>query len=397
MNKNRGKLDNTLAAMFSNIDYRSNYLFYAHMLAQCSIKIDKDMPAPAAVSFQYDHYNLYINPDKYDVYTLENRLAILKHEMLHIILGHTDRKESRDHYAFNVASDCALNQQIDEDHLPEGCVLPKSLGESLGIDVPKNLTAEQYYDLILQNQKDNSETPEFTEIDDHSKWEESVGSKELQKDLTKKMLEKANIETIKGKGKSPSEFVGWLKLFTRNNEVKWEQVLRNIVGNKKVGTRSTIMKKDRRFPGRPDLRGKTKDRKFNLLIIADVSGSMSEKALLETLAEVRNICDLTKTDIDLIQIDTQAYEPEKLSKNTKLLNRKGSGGTELFPAIKKAQESRIDFQAAVVLTDGGLWGEDIMNFRSLNKKIIWLIESKGNILPEMNEGKMQAFKLKGIE
>ena len=55
----RGKLDDTLAAMFSNPDYRANYLFYAHVIGQCSIKIDKEMPAPAGVSFSVDHYNLY--------------------------------------------------------------------------------------------------------------------------------------------------------------------------------------------------------------------------------------------------------------------------------------------------------------------------------------------------
>lgn len=156
------------------------------------------------------------------------------------------------------------------------------------------------------------------------------------------------------------------------------------------------MRKDRRFPNRDDLRGKTKDRMFNLLVVADVSGSMDDNAVIQTLGEVRHICEMTKTDVDLIQIDTQAYTPEKLTKKTKTFTRKGNGGTSLHPALEMAKEHKIDYQAVVVLTDGGLWDGDIDHFEALNKKVIWLVESGGRIMPAMNNGKMQAFQLKGV-
>ena len=55
--QDRGKLDDTLAAMFSNIEYRTDYLFYAHMIGQCSIKIEPSLPSCAGVMFSVDHYN----------------------------------------------------------------------------------------------------------------------------------------------------------------------------------------------------------------------------------------------------------------------------------------------------------------------------------------------------
>lgn len=405
MKKNRGKLDDTLAAMFSNIEYRDNYLYYAHMIGQCSIKIDENMPAPAGVMFSIDHYNLYINPQKFDEYTLVERLAILKHEMLHILYGHLDRIESRIHLPWNYATDCGLNQHIDENHLPKNCVNPKTLGEMLGCDVPKNESAEFYYELIKNNAPDPEDGdggngsgeghPQL--LDDHAIWQESTGDVELQQDVTKKMIEKAQSETIKSKGKVPAECSEWLKMFTRKSEVNWKKVLRGIVGNKRVGKRPTIMRSDRRFPSREDLRGKTKDRMFNLLVVGDVSGSMSDEAIINTLGEVRHICDITKTSVDLIQVDTEAFKPEKLDKKTKVVERKGFGGTYLSSALDMAKAHGIDYQAVVVLTDGGLFHNDIDVFAALNKKVIWLIEENGIVMDSMNQGKMKAFKLKGAK
>lgn len=420
----RGKLDDTLAAMFSNIEYRKDYLFYAHMIGQCSIKIEETLPAPAGVGFSVDHYNLYINPTKFDEFTLLERLAVLKHEMLHILYGHVGRREDRHPKKWNYATDCAINQLIEESHLPKKCVLPKSLGEQLKCTVPLKESSEFYYDLIddeLDKQKDKDKNKnsgsEPTEgdtdesnsggssdsngeldmpnlLDSHDTWEESTGDQDLQKDMTKKMIERAQEETIKSKGTVPSETSDWLQIFSRKSEVDWKKVLRGITGNKRVGKRSTIMRTDRRFPHREDLRGKTRERVFNLLIIADVSGSMSNEALLSTIGEVQHICKMTRTDIDLIQVDTQAYPPEKLSNKTKLLERKACGGTYLSPALEMAKQYKIDYNAVVVLTDGGLFGDDINPFEKLGKKVIWLIEKNGHILPQMNSKRMQAFQLK---
>jgi predicted metal-dependent peptidase len=443
MKKNRGKLDDTLAACFSNIEYRKDYLFYAHMLGQCSIKIRSGFDAPAGVAFKIDHYNLYIDPNDvwvpfdniellvprsevpleyfsivdgvemyrtmkgFDSFTLIERLSILKHEMLHILYGHVQRTEDRVHKDWNFATDCASNQQIEASHLPSCAILPESLSKKIGVKVPKNESSEFYYELIKDNKKEKEKEKEkesgsgngqqYPGDPSHTTWQECHGDEDLQKDLTKKMIDRAQNETIKSKGSVPNGISEWLSLHSRKSEVNWKRVLRGITGNKRVGKRSTIMRNDRRFPQRIDLRGKTKDRTFNLLTISDVSGSMSDKAVISTLGEVKHVCDMTKADVDLIQIDTQAYKPEKLSKSTKLVQRKGNGGTQLYPAVEMAKLHKIDYQAIVVLTDGGVGKSDVYQFQQLNIKVIWLIDSEGEVLDCMNQGKMKAFKLTGVE
>ena len=400
----RGKLDDTLAVMFSNVEFRGDYLYYACMLGQCSVKIDRKFgkgKSPAGVAFIIDHYNLYINPDIFDTYNLHGRLAILKHEMLHILFGHVQRTEKLKHKRWNYATDCAINQLINKEHLPKDGVTPETIKTNLGIDVPLMKGSEEYYNLldIIKEDPKKGESGQEGESDEkrtgtHETWEESNGDPDLQQDITKKMIERAQDETIKGKGNVPSECGDWLEMFSRKCEVQWNQVLRGILGNKKVGTRSTIMKRDRRFPNRPDLRGKVKKRSFGLLVIADVSGSMSDKNVLDTFGEVKHVTDITKTAVDLIQIDTEAYPPEKLTKQTKLVKRKGHGGTELFPGIEMAQLHNIDFQAVIILTDGGLYSGEVKKFSKLKKRIIWLITKDGSINEGMNSGKMKAFQLK---
>lgn len=469
LRQDRGKLDDTLSAMFSNPLYSHDYLYYAHMIGMCRIIIDDNMKATAGVNFMHDHYNLYIKPNSewvpfdaikdnidpasmadalkntqkqngilmyqsvigFDDLSLLERLAVLKHEMLHILYHHIQRQGDRDHKLWNYATDCALNQHIKKEHLPEWVILPKKMEKLTNCAVKENESSEFYYDLFkeeMKNQNKNGQGksqgessesnesgdgdpsdrwknfdpnqmfPGEPQLDDHDVWSNSEGDKTIQKDLTSKMIEKARDETIRqahgGPGAVPQQISDWLKLMSTKSEVNWKKVLRGIVGNKRVGRRSTIMRQDRRFPKREDLRGKTRDRMFNLLVVADVSGSMSDKALLETLSEVRNICDLTKTDVDLIQIDTQAYPPEKLTKKSKLIERKGNGGTYLNRALEMADKHNIDYQAIVVLTDGGLFGDDVPYFERTGKKVIWLIESTGQILDSMNTSRMRAFKLK---
>ena len=387
----RDKLDIALASMFSHDDYQKDYVFYGHMIGQCSIVLER-MEAPAAVSFHLDHYRLHINPEKFDDWTLEEQLAVLKHEMLHILNNHVLRKEDRDHQAFNYATDCAINQLINQKHLPQGCIVPATFPSKK--KVPNNLSSEQYYELIDKDQL----PPENPQAGNgsgggHGKWDESQGDEELAKDITKNMIEKSVAQTQKSRGDIPSEISHYLDLFSRKAELDWKKVLRGITGNKKVNTRKTIMRRDRRNPTYEHIKGRTKDRMFDLLLVSDVSGSVSDDALYKLWGEVRHICDVTKTPCKLIQVDSRPFPPIELKKTTKTMPRQACGGTYLSPAIQTAKDHNLKFNAIVVTTDGELCDSDVAEFEKLNLPVIWLIESTGSVMPSMNKGRMRSFKL----
>lgn len=386
----RASLDIALANMFSNPTYNQTYVFYGHLIGQCSIILE-EMEAAAGVSFHLDHYRLYINPTKFAEFTLEEQLFVLQHECHHILNGHVKRLEDRVHKAFNYATDCAINQLGNSNHMPKGCITPANLPSKY--KVPANLSSEQYYELLDMDQI--PEDPQDTGAGGgHGKWEESEGDEELQSDLTKNMIEKAVSQTQKSRGDLPSNIGDLLALHSRKAELDWKKVLKNIVSNKKANKRKTIMRRDRRNPTFEHIKGSTKSYTVTPLIVGDESGSVNDAELTSAIAECLHLCKTVSTDLWYIPVDSQAHTPYILKKSQRTFNRSARGGTLLAPAIIKAKEARLDVSCYVVVTDGEIYDSDVQAYNNTNKPIIWLITSNGTLQPSMMENRMKAFKLK---
>lgn len=459
MKQDRKFLDETFANMFSNPTY-SNYLFYAHILGQCSVKIDETIPAPAGVAFVTDHFELFINPEMMSSYPVSTRIGILKHEALHIINGHLgERFKGHILKIMNWATDCAINQTIDRSHLPDGVIYPDTLSVMLTamnnkhlipegtemkdvehilkkanvkfVNVPENRTSEEYYNLIMEHipeedknsAKDGEEGEEGegsgdgeasensngkgnqgkskksfkpTEPDDHSKFGEGTLSEDFLKERTKNLLDKAREATLATNGSLPQEFSGWLELNSpKKTEVPWQKLFQNVSSNTKKNTRETYMRRSRRFTNRPEIKGKTSDRIFNWLTIADVSGSMPDASVKYCLREIISLCKKMNTTSRLIQVDTNPLPSIEITPNIKKFERKACGGTIMFPGIEQANEEGLDYDAVVILTDGGLSNSDIDSFLTIKKPIIWVVTDDYNeSLERFQKGKMKAARLK---
>lgn len=417
MSIDRSAFDEAIANMsMASSPYYKEYVFYLHLLAQCRVTFNTLLKAPAGVNFVNDHYNLHINPSPVIGYSqnengemepiigfcsdmpLEHRIGILKHEMLHVALGHLLRVGDKDFMKYNVASDTALNQEITREHLPEYALYPDNFPNK-EVQPLWGETAEYYYELLedMEEQEDGEGGNGFggQPLDDHDLWMGNEGDPTLQQELTKNMVEKAGNEAIKSAGRLPSNYANMLDNLTIRREVDWKRVLRTIVGNKRANRKKTLLRRDRRMPFANWLKGRTKDRVFELAVVSDVSGSVSEDALKQVWGEIISICEMFNTPVTMVQVDTEPSPPEKLTKDSKAINRTRCGGTILAPAIEEFRKNNIDFDALVVTTDGYLFEEDIQPFAKTGKPVIWLIESTGNIMAEMNQGKMRAIKLTG--
>ena len=129
--------DETVQNMFSNKEYNEDYIFYACMLSKCNIFFTEGFDAPAGVSFS-GNYNLYINLKLFSNYNLTERIAILKHEMLHILNGHLlYRNENKKNKKWNLATDCAINQLINPGHLPKDCITVEYISSLVKKNVKK--------------------------------------------------------------------------------------------------------------------------------------------------------------------------------------------------------------------------------------------------------------------
>ena len=389
--KNKEGFREAIAQMLTSRSiFMPDYCFYGHMISQCRVIYDFKLKAPAAVNFQNDHFNLFLNSKLFNEFPLEHRIGVLKHEMLHILNNHVERSKELIHKVYNYAADCAINQDIIEGHLPRGCITPNNLPTKVH-NVPKKLTAEQYYNMIDKNQ-----IPEDDEYSSHGKWEESEGDPQVQKDIAANMAKNAQTETAKSRGNLPSQYSEWIELLSSKKEVPWQQLLKRVVGNKKANTKKTLLRPDRRSPNSSYIKGRTKDRTFELGIISDVSGSVSTQELLNQWSELISLCKVTSTTPTLIQVDINPSEPEVLTSRTKTINRKASGGTYLSPALDMFKKHGIKYDALVITTDGHLSIEDVTTITMSTKKpIIWLISSDGEIMDTMTNANSKVVKLKG--
>lgn len=366
----------TIQNMFSNSSYSHDYLFYACMVSQCTLVFDEKLDAPAGVSYNNCSYKLYINPLKFNEYTLLERLAILKHEMLHILNSHLLYRKDQmpNHKNANIAMDCAINQLIDSQHLPKNCVTPKYIETIIGKKVKKLEPSEYYYYLLQENQEKSDEI----DFDAHCSWEysDSEESIETQKNITTEMIEESKEITLKTIGEYPNEYSKWLTLNKNDSKVNWKKLLKSYI---KTNTRiKTIFKPNRMQPDRMDLKGSKKDKTVNILYIIDASGSVKNSEFKKLNSEIISLCSQFNLKINAIQVDSEASEPEVLSKNTQLIERKRNAGTFLSVGLDKAEEHKLKYDTVIVSTDGYISANDLDNFKKINKNIIFLICSDGS-------------------
>jgi len=412
----RKNIDETLSNMYISENYKQTTLFYAHMLAQVNIKME-NISAPAGVSYELDHYNLYINDELFGKYNLNDRIFILIHEMLHILMGHLNMREFDNKELANIAHDTAINQLIPNLEIPNDALLPSS---ECYDNAKVKESSEYYYNLLVDkfnksgstnnikdnkleksnNTKSNTYDIEYNKLDTHETWskaQETEFSEDLMNDVTSKMIEHAIFETQKSRGNLPADIEKMINMFYKKPQVDWKKVLRKIIGSRKVGKRSTIMKKPRRFKNRPDLKGITKNRSFNLVCIVDISGSMSDSEILTGLNEVSNICKTNNTMMKVIQVNIEVKKDsfEEFTKNTKIFTRKGAGGTYIASAVKYLHENKIQYDALLCISD--MMIENVPEdkyWKSVRTPVLWLTSHQ---IPKWNKwNKHRVFKLKLI-
>lgn len=365
----------TIQNMFSNSDY-SDYLFYACMLSKCTLVLNEDLNAPAGVSYSNCSYKLHINPTKFSTYTLIERLAILKHEMLHILNGHLTLRSERmpNHKTANIAMDCSINQLIDKNHLPKDCITPEYIEKEINQKIKRDEPSEYYYDLL--NKKNTIDMLSLRN-DNHESWEYSDNEEsiESQRKTTSEMIEEAKDDTFRITGTYPNEYSKWLKLNKNKTEHNWKKLLKSSI--KSTNRLKTIFRTNRNYPDRPDLKGKKKSKRTEILYIIDASGSVKNSEFKLLNSEIVALCSEMNLKINAIQVDSEASEPEVLTKNTELIERKRNAGTFLSKGLEKAEEHKLKYTTVIVSTDGFLDSSDIDNFKKINKKVIFLISSGG--------------------
>ena len=369
--------------------------FYGLFLIGLNKELRTDIQT-ACVTPDNINVKLCINPEYWSSLDEKTKLAVLKHELLHIVFFHLenfDRFENKK--LSNIAADLEINQYIEPEYKGEkweGLEYDKGMFKTL------NLLSKQgtkyYYDALEQEICDNpdGEIAQFvndTEIDWHDLWEAMEGMSEAERKLISKQIDyqlKEIAEELqkKNRGLIPSELESYIKgLFEIKEPVlDWKAYLRRFSSQStKLFTKKTRRKPNKRFYGNPAL--KIKQRK-NTLVAIDTSGSVSDKELLEFFNEIYHIYK-SGTDVTVIECDAAIQRIYEYKGKLEDLSVKGRGGTSFEPVFAYLYENRDKYNNLIYLTDG----ECSSPKTQILKPVLWVHSSRSSINEDLPGAKIK--------
>lgn len=346
-----------------------NYNAYAPIISSFRIAYTDLVP-----TLGVDKYaRLVVNPE----FVVKNEAyarGLIIHETLHVFFGHTGDTRAKLAYTedqnhnriANIAEDCAINQFITE-LLPEVAITPSTLQKMIKVSVPYRESAEFYYDLIVDNQKNDEQGQE--QLSNGACSTDVANTQQVQDELDKMGVEHLSEEEVNERVldtavqicKSQGNQYGQLADFAREMlepKVDWRPLLQATIRNaeKKVWNihaRSTYKRTNKR--SKQILLPKKYGHKVSTVLSFDTSGSITQEMVSQFLAEVQSCMRYSEIkECALWHTSNYWYgTPEQLEKDIEKVFE--SGGT-LSACVKEcAKHAKADI--GFTFTDGE-WGPD---------------------------------------
>ena len=357
--------------------------FYGLFLIGLNKEIS-DAVQTACVAKDGINTKLVISPKFWETISDNCKVAVLKHELLHIAFKHLQMFDDYpEKELLNIAADLEINQYIEDaykDETWDGLEINKAPWAAMNL--PTKAGTRKYYELIKQEKDQNpdGDVAKFiqamkdangdgesrkitlgdgTEVEvkgSHEFWKQFENMDEAEKKLMEKQIEHQLKETAdqvqKQRGHIPGELKELIEgLYVSEEPVlDWRAYLRRFNGMaSKVFTKKTRRKPNKRFYGNPALKIKQKK---NTLVAIDTSGSVRPEDLKEFLSEIHHIWK-TGTQITVVECDAsigRVYEYK--GKNEESLQVTGRGGTSYEPVMKYLKDHKDKYQNLIYLTDG---------------------------------------------
>lgn len=348
--------------------------FYGLFLLNLNKVFTKFIPT-AAVGLNGINTMLYINEEFFEGLTEKERLAVLKHELLHLCMNHILMgKDFANQNLFNIAADIEINQLIK--NLPKECL---TLTTFDGITLPPKAGTKKYYELLQNNL--NGKNPNFKlkgmveGINIHITWEEFDQLSEEEKQLVKQQIDHTLKETAnqvnKMAGKIPGELSGLIdELFKINPPIfNWKAYFRRFLGfSNEAFIKKTLRKESKRFPQTAGIKVKFKQ---NILVAIDTSGSVSDGELCEFFSEINHIYK-AGVGVTILEFDC-ALQRVYSYKGKWDGTISGRGGTCFSIPIEYYNENKMKYTSAIIFTDGYA----PINGLNPHNKLMWVITSNG--------------------
>ena len=357
--------------------------FYAAFLQEIIIKYVDFIPT-AAITYnkKQDQFEMYLNAGFFCPMPLEQRIAILHHETLHFTHQHLfrifgEQFAPETHKTRNIAADMAINQFISD--LPPGGVDVKEFKLNDGTPFPLFKTAEDYYELLKNNQEGNKEKMkqfgEGGEGTDTHIWDQ-LTEEEKEKILkeAKKVIKRSIEKTSMSHDRVPDSIKDLLQ------EIDAAIAGIDHKGILKRAIKRTLSSMDREGTwNKPSKRygvyspGTRVGKIPNITFYGDTSGSISHNELNQFFSVVDGFLRVGSKTCFLGLWHTNLYYKKRYKLGMKL--QEGdlqSGGTD--PECVLEDIIRTNPNLSIVLTDGCYSDSAIKPLG----EVIWVISKGGN-------------------
>ena len=322
----------------------------------------------------------------------ELRFLVL-HEVYHKLFRHLTTWRhlyNQDAHLANVACDHVINIKIVDDNkdhfasmtgaLESGCYDRKYVG----------MDTAQVYNLLRKDQEGDGEqgSEPLPEGFDKHDWDgasemDAEEIRELAREIDEAVRQGALVAGKMGSGGA----LGLEELL--QPQVNWREALREFIQTTCAGSDySTYSKPNRRYLSSGIYMPSGISEQVGELVLAiDTSGSIGKKELAAFLSEVKEICDTVHPDgVRLLYWDTKVcrdekYDTHELDNIVNSTKPEGGGGTDVECVTDYIRDNNINAQAAIVLTDGHLYG----GWGQWSMPVLWCIMDNDHAKPDVGK------------
>ena len=315
------------------------------------LKPIEDMTIPTAAT---NGVYLRYNPRWFLSLKELERVGLIAHEVMHVVLMHMTRRHERTPKRWNIAGDYVINLALKKSHMQ----LPYT---ELIDEQYDNMSTDEVYNKLPEDigsgdgpwrvvLKEGDDPGGCGGVEDHPGVKE--GDSGAIESETEVAIQQA-VEAAKSRGKLP----GHLQTLVEKSlapKIDWRMVLaRFLRANNKSDF--TWLKPNRRFIAKgmylPSLHNPCLE---EIAIITDCSGSISDEELQQFTGETTAVLhELNPERIVFIQCDAEVQAHRELTREDLPLSvtYEGRGGTAFRPAFQFIERKFPEVRAAVYLTD----------------------------------------------
>ncbi|MEL6672164.1 MAG: VWA-like domain-containing protein [Bacteroidota bacterium] len=365
--------------------------FYGHFFSGMVRQVTEDIPTLGIMLRSDLKISLAVNPTYWteDLKKREHKLGLLKHEILHVVLGHViEGKKYAQQDVFNLAADLVVNQYIPREWLPGE---PVTLEAFPHLFLQPHQSVAYYYEKLLeekdkqmqqppqsqpqngegspaqgeagdqqeqdQNQASNAWEETVSQFEDetknHESWQdfyeqEEAESRIIEDELAEQVQEVKKAVPGKDHGLMSAGLQERLEVDQRHTSpINWRRMLRLFAASSRRSRLHHTMKRpSKRYGTNPGIRVRPRQR---LLVAVDTSGSVNEKEARLFFEEI-DLIWRQGVEVEIVECDTE-IKASYFYKGKKPDKIRGRGGTNFNPPLVYAKEkSRPD--ALVYFTDG---------------------------------------------